>query len=132
MFIWSIKRQDELSKIDAKRLSNKIVFNATILKIKVSGNHEFGLLLIKIDSSNVLQFSKGDLKEKFPYRIEGKKAEIYARFSTLKVGDTIQLVSNEQVFYYYSHLKTKVPVGDISLIRDWNNLRFIDNNTAFK
>jgi hypothetical protein len=85
-------------------LRNNIVFSGRISKIKISSNHNFGILFLQI--GNITNFLKNQHQKnkKFPYLIIDRAAEVYTKIPNgILVGDSVSVVSNNEIIYYYNN-----------------------------
>ncbi len=88
-----------------KVLHNNVLIFGTILKIKKSDNHNFGIYYFKVDSTNNTQYDKRN--KLIPYKIVGGYGEVY-RIVDMgdKPGFKIVINSNEEkVTTYYEGKK---------------------------
>ncbi len=129
-FYINFKANEEESKENETLMSNNIEFEGIVTNTKVTGNHSFGIIELKLSKSNISEFNKKTKIGIYPYKIEGNVAEIYCTVSTeRKKGDTVKVVSNEQTVYY-NYEKSK-EMGSLYIVSDSYNIDFVKNNTGF-
>jgi hypothetical protein len=122
--------KEELRKSNVL-LTNNVEFEGHITGFDRSGNHDFGVIRIKVMKSNVQEFNRSQQDTFFPYRIKGNLAEIYCIADyTSNNGDSIRVVSNEQTIYF--NPQNSKEQGDLYLISEPLNLRYIQKHTVFK
>ena len=86
---------------------------------------------IDITHSNVNYFCSRLKEGSYPYKIIGKKGEIYLPiYIERKIGDKIKLISNEETIYYYGKLSNDE--GDIYIITNPIDINFIKDNSELK
>ncbi|CAI9679225.1 hypothetical protein HZQ11_00035 [Elizabethkingia anophelis] len=114
-----------------KVLQNKIIVNGIVTNIKVSNNHNFGILTLNIVNSNIKEFKSQLSRGIYPYKIQGKVAEIYSYIPAgISKGDKVELNSDEQKCHYY-YVKTKEKFeGSIKVITDLTDINFFQENTS--
>jgi uncharacterized protein with FMN-binding domain len=128
-FIFFKVSKKELQE-NERLMKNNIVFEGVVTNTKVSGNHAFGIIELKLSQSNTTEFNKKINDGIYPYKIKGNVAEIYCTVSIeRKKGDTVKVVSNEETVYY--NYKNSKEVGDIYIVTDSNNIEFVNKNTFF-
>ncbi|WP_066440500.1 hypothetical protein [Chryseobacterium sp. CCH4-E10] len=114
-----------------KVLKNGVTFEGVVTDIKISRNHSFGILTVNVLNSSVKEFSKKLNHGIYPYKIQGKQAEIYLPiFIERQIGDTIKLFSDKQVIYYKS--KKSQDEGEVYIITEPEDIEFVKENTIFK
>lgn len=112
-------------------MNNNIVFEGVVTNTKVSGNHAFGIIELKLTKSSVEDFNKETNDGIYPYKINGNIAEIYCTVSIeRKKGDIVKVISNEETVYY--NFEKTNEVGDIYIVTDSNNIDFVKKNSIFK
>lgn len=112
-------------------MNNNVEFEGIVTNTKVSGNHAFGIIELKLNKSNVADFNKKINEGIYPYKVEGNIAEIYCTVSIeRKKGDTVKVKSNEEMVYYNFGISKEV--GDIYIVTDSNNIDFVMKNSIFK
>jgi len=89
-------------RLSDKMMTNDVMLSGIVTDAKVSGNHAFGILRIKILKSNVRNFNPVSGKNLFPYNIRDKFGEIYHQVPyQLKVGTRAELDSNKRTVSFY-------------------------------
>jgi hypothetical protein len=133
MVLWLNKCDDEAIEQSQKVLHNGIKFSGEVINTKVSNNHAFGIIYLKLKSTNTTRFIKSAPKAEFPYRIDGDKAELYTTIGDgLAPGDSISVISDSvTATYYYVKSKEKYE-GSIEVIKDPFNIEFINENQLIK
>ena len=118
-----------------KLLDNNIYFTGTLIYMKASNNHTYGIVRVKIDSSNVKSYYKQSDSFIFPYRIENDIAEVYTYvpiLSGLVYNKTKVIVdSNNRLLEYITN--TDTIKGDLFVYDiPWETDRkFVEKNTIF-
>lgn len=116
-------------------LNNNIIVQGKVSNIKNSHNHDFGIILVQLDSANLKDFNghtTGDVI--YPYKIKNGKAELYVDIPyELVIGDRIIMNSNERGGRGYDNdtLSRKKGVS-VQMLSDYNELNYIRNNTDLK
>jgi hypothetical protein len=83
-------------------LKNDLYFQGTVLRVKTSNNHNFGILLLQLDTANKSRFVDTLKEGIYPYKIRNGLAEIYTNVADgIQKGDQIIIDSNKQKAYYY-------------------------------
>lgn len=112
-------------------LINNIEFEGTITKLRISSNHAFGIIELKLTKSSIEDFDEKIKKGIYPYKIKGDTAELYCTVSIdRKIGDIVKVVSNEQTVYYNPQNSTEE--GSLYIQTDPYNISFVNDNTLFK
>ncbi|KMQ66547.1 hypothetical protein ACM46_03185 [Chryseobacterium angstadtii] len=112
-------------------LKNGVVFEGTVIDIKRSNNHSFGILRINVIHSTVKEFSEQPKQGIYPYRIKDKKAEIYLPiYVGRQIGDHVKLISDKQIIDYKG--KNTEDQGEVYIITDASDINFVKENTLFK
>ncbi|MES2276963.1 MAG: hypothetical protein V4592_13125 [Bacteroidota bacterium] len=128
--VWQIqrKRGDESSKL----LQNNVVFSGKISKIKISSNHNFGIVFLQTSNAVNLPETPNQGNKRFPYLVINGLAEVYTRVPDgINVGDSIKVISNLETVYYCDNIKKKTEEY-IYMIDDPIDIKFITENTNFK
>ncbi|ADQ18104.1 hypothetical protein Lbys_2436 [Leadbetterella byssophila DSM 17132] len=122
---WCSRKSDEKTSESLEKLKNDVEFSGIVKNKFLSNNHGFGVVELRIIKSNVDYFNQ----ENFPYRIEKGTGELYSIVSSVDIGDTIRVVSNESSFYFnYENRNVK---GEIYMIGPLD-IGYIKKNTIFK
>lgn len=122
-------REKQQEKFD-KHLHNNIAFEGLVTNLKRTGNHDFGIIQLKLTKSNVKYFSDSVQEGIFPYRIRGDIAELYCSVNMYrKLNDTIKVISNNKLIYYNPLFSKEV--GNINIVFDTYNRDFVKKNTVF-
>lgn len=129
---WMRRREDRVENYSDELLNTNIVFSGRISSMKISSNHNFGVVFIDIDTSTIDAFHKILVNSIFPYRIAKKKGEIYTLIPDgITVGNKVGVESNKKTIYYYNKLGKKKTEEYIFLVTDPIDIKFIDHNTNF-
>jgi hypothetical protein len=113
-------------------LKNNVFIKGNVLSIKQSNNHDFGIILLDVDSANVKEFIDTLKNGFYPYRVEHGKAELYATISDgISIGDKVIINSNERKATYYYHKSNQRFEGFLNVITGFN-LEYVKENTSFK
>src|SRR5690554_946674 len=124
--IWNSQKtnSDEL-------LANNVEFSGKIVGLKVSNNHLFSIITIKIDSTTTKEFLPSGTQT-YPYRIKDSVAEIYHYTSTyLQKGTRVKLNSNQKKIRFYNRNSFMYEL-DMWIITEKENIEFIKNNTSIR
>jgi hypothetical protein len=114
-------------------LKNDLSFRGTVLSVKKSNNHNFGILLLQLDTTNKSRFVDTLKAGIFPYRLQNGLGEIYMHVADgVQKGDEIIIDSNKQKAYYYLKAERKHYEESISLINYSGDIQFVRNNTIFR
>lgn len=116
---------------EMKLLKNGVVFEGKILKIYTSNNHNFGLILVKITSSNKKTFKKRLPENIFPYQIKDSIAEIYTiiDFEENYINKHIKLISDKEKIYIIDQNKHIISSSGIRIQDGGDDAKFIKENT---
>ncbi len=130
MICWfNYLREKQQEKFD-KYLHNNIEFEGLVTDLKRTGNHEFGIIQLKLTKSHVKYFRDSVQEGIFPYRIRGDIAELYCSVSTdRKLNDTLKVISNNRLIYFNPLFSKEV--GNIEIVVDAYNRDFVKKNTVF-
>lgn len=127
LFILISKWNKEKIKSD-NLLINNIKFSGEIVDLKVSGNHLFGIIRLKVDSTNTKMFLPSDVNM-YPYRIKDSIAEIYHYVShDLKKGIKVKVDSDKKIISFYDRDIFMYDL-DMWIVTEKENIKFIRNNT---
>ena len=112
-------------------LTNNIEFEGEIIDLKVSDNHLFGIIKLKVDNTNTKIFLSSDINI-YPYRIKDSIAEVYNYISyDLRKGIRVKVNSNKRCVSFYNN-NTFMYDLDMWIITEKENVDFIKNNTFIK
>ena len=112
-------------------LNNNVCFEGTVMKIKKSTNHAFGIITLNHVTSSVNKFNKEIKDGIYPYRINGDTAEVYCTVSVdRKLGDSVKVISKNQTIYYNSQKSSEE--GSLYIITDAYNIDFVKENNIFR
>jgi hypothetical protein len=127
------KAEEKRSARSSAILKNNFYMKGTVLTVKKSRNHDFGIILLHVRSSSSKLFNDTLNKSIYPYKVIGSKAELYTIIPDgVKDGDEVVVDSNKETAYY-NHVKTKEHDEEyISIVNDPYNLDYVKENTAFK
>lgn len=126
------------NEIRNRVLYNNFFLKGEVLDVKTSGNHGFGIVLIRIDSINSGRFPDTLLKNGlqtaiYPYKVRYGKAEIYISSYPLKKGDQLILDSDKkELSYTNSNENKRLEKRAISVIIDPIDMDFVKENTVLK
>ncbi|MEO3404621.1 hypothetical protein AAFN85_12010 [Mucilaginibacter sp. CAU 1740] len=133
MVLWLNKHNDEDIAKSEKLLHNGIKFSGEVINTKVSNNHAFGIIYLKLKSTNTTKFIKSAPKAEFPYRINGDKAELYTTIGDgLAPGDSISVISDSVRAIFYQLKSRQKYESFIEVIKDPFNIEFINDNNFIK
>jgi hypothetical protein len=126
----SIKEEKKLDKL----LDNGIVFSGTVIYTKASKNHSYGIVRIKLDSSNVKEYAKFSDEYLFPYRIKDSIAEVYCTVPRREL-----LIYKKSKVYINSNMRDlefitgkKKFKGTLQVSTEQLNMRYVKKHTIFK
>ncbi|GAB3517335.1 hypothetical protein GCM10027442_36470 [Emticicia fontis] len=131
MVCWQIFSYKAQQKKFDKYLHNNIEFEGLVTDLKRTNNHSFGIMQLKLLSTNVEYFNDSVPEGIFPYRIQGDIAEVYGTVSyERKLNDTLKIVSNERRIYINSFSSKET--SDLTIIYDFNDRAFVRKNSILK
>ena len=131
IIFWYKKSSEKEIQNSKNALSNNVIFKGKINYLKISENHAFGIIGLEITESNIKNFEKKLGKKIFPYKIRNSYAEIYATVNIeRKNGEIVEVVSDSSTIYYNPQNTNEL--GDLFLISDPINIKFIKENTKIK
>lgn len=117
-----------------KLLDNGIVFSGTVIYTKASKNHSYGIVRIKLDSSNVKEYAKFSDEYLFPYRIKDSIAEVYCTVPRREL-----LIYKKSKVYINSNMRDlefitgkKKFKGTLQVSTEQLNMRYVKKHTIFK
>ena len=119
-------------------LHNNFFLKGKVLNVKTSGNHGFGIVLIRIDSINPGIFpdtllKNGLQKAIYPYKVRYGKAEIYISSYAFKKGDEVTLDSDKKEVTYVNANKNKhSEKTGLKIIIDPVDIDFVKENAILK
>ncbi|RKS26192.1 hypothetical protein CLV94_1249 [Flavobacterium endophyticum] len=123
------KNSDKEKKV-SHLMSNNIKFSGIITDLKISKNHTFGVITLKINETNDKKFNP-IINEKylFPYAIKDSVAEIYTTVSDiLKRGDSVKVDSdNKEVVF--SNKNGILYLGQIYITSVKRDIEFVKENS---
>lgn len=123
----------ESEKVD-KLLNNGIIFYGTIIYTNASYNHSYGIVRIKIDSSNVKEYSQLSDNYLFPYRIKDSIAEIYCTvpsYDEIEYGKTKVYINSDLRKLSFDTGKLQFN-SSLYINTDDTNLMYVKKHTIFK
>ena len=131
MFKCSSKESEKVDKL----LDNGIIFSGIVIDTNVSSNGTFGIIRIKIDSSNVKEYSQLSDNYLFPYRIKDSIAEVYC-YVPLHQGITLgitrlKLESNMRFIELFINDKKTIE-SNLFINTSERNLKYVKKHTIFK
>ena len=133
LIIVSILNKNDWRKdkaISDSLMSNNIRFSGVISDLKPSKNHTFGVITLKIKTTNTQFFSPKRGTNLFPYAIKDSVAEIYTTVSySLKKGDLVEVDSdsNEVTF---SNADGILYTNQISILSEETNIEFVKKTST--
>lgn len=77
MVIFINKQSEELAKERDKVLNNNVEFRGYVIDLRISNNHAFGIIQLKLTESSVNIFNDSLKNGIYPYKIVGDIAELY-------------------------------------------------------
>lgn len=124
---------DKKSIIKEKNiLKNGVYIKGRVKKTIVSNNHEFGIILIKVDTANVKEFVGNNASDFFPYKIKHGFAEVYTHVPyNIQIGTLIIINSDKGIVSYYNKKSQHEYDSEIFLVGNWDK-KFIEKNTTIK
>lgn len=130
MFKCSSKESEKVDKL----LNNGIIFYGTIIYTNASYNHSYGIVRIKIDSSNVKEYSQLSDNYLFPYRIKDSIAEIYCTvpsYDEIEYGKTKVYINSDLRKLSFDTGKLQFN-SSLYINTDDTNLMYVKKHTIFK
>lgn len=112
-------------------IRNGIVISGIVVDYKISNNHDFGILQLKVTDSNSSSFNYKSDDFLYPYKIKDSVAEIYTHISTIQKGFKIALNSNEKTIKIYND-NDFLQELEIAMIYEETDMNFVRKNTIFK
>lgn len=89
-------------KISDRLIANGIKFSGIITDLKMSRNHEFGIIELRVIKSDTSKFLPSINERMFPYAINDSIAEAYDSVTyVLKKGDSVEVDYNEKVIKFF-------------------------------
>ncbi|WP_423735643.1 hypothetical protein [Chitinophaga caseinilytica] len=129
--VWLWSSLKEFRKND-DALNSKVKFSGEIVYIKVSGNHAYGVLGIKVASSNVPVFVDSISDAIFPFKIVNDYAEFYGTIIlAVKEGQQVTLDTEKRLIEIFDGEKL-ISRSDVAVSTEEANIRFVKTNTKFK
>ena len=111
-------------------MSNNIKFSGIITDFKISKNHDFGIITLKIIESNSENFDPIIDDKLYPYAIRDSVAEIYGTVSyNLKKGDLVEVDSNSQEVVF-SNVTGVIYSDQISILSEETNIEFVKKTST--
>lgn len=116
-----------------KLLNNNVFIRGEVASIKTSHNHAFGIILLKLDSTNIRQFVDTLRTGIYPYKIKAGRAEVYTHVPDgILIGDKVTLTSNSKsLVYYYVKSKQRFE-GTISVITYSDDVDYVKQNSVLQ
>ena len=113
---------------------NKFSLQGEVLEIKTSGNHSFGILLLKINNVNIGNFKDTILNEGiFPYKVKDGNAEVYGGIPDgIQKWDKVIVHSDKKRIYYHYVIGNRTYEGYTGIIIDPYDILYVKENTLFK
>jgi hypothetical protein len=117
-----------------KYLNNNFIIIGEVTDIKVSNNHCFGILSLKVDSVNLGSFTDTTMKEGiYPYKFKGNYAEVYFNIpGDAKKGDTIIVDSNKKTVFHYLVNGAHKVYNNLTIIKNPTNIEYVRENSILK
>ncbi|MFL9834100.1 hypothetical protein [Chryseobacterium terrae] len=113
-----------------KVLNNNIEFTGYVTDLRVSNNHAFGIIQLKLTESSVNIFNDSLQSGIYPYKILGDVAEVYTTISgDLDYNDTISVKSKE-IIYEQTESHPKY-ISGLNVIEDSGNIKYVKKKTFF-
>lgn len=126
-------------KVDEKNgiyLNNNVEFGGIVTDLKVSSNHDFGVITLKIAKSNLFIFNQLSPANKtmlYPYRIQNGIAEIYHSVpGGMSVGDSVYLNSKELLIKYFYVKENRQYTGRLRMVNSGRDANFVNENSTLK
>jgi hypothetical protein len=118
-------------KRDEKLIRNGIVFSGIVEDYKISNNHCFGILKLKITESNRPFFECKSKKIFYPYKIKDTIAEIYIHICDIQNGFKVKLNSNNKTVTVLKGNDILQEL-EIAMVHEDTDINFARKNTIFK
>ncbi|SEW53521.1 hypothetical protein [Chitinophaga arvensicola] len=114
------------------RILNHVKFSGEIVWLKASGNHDYGIIGIKVSSASINEFYDSIKGAIFPYRLRGEYAEFYGYVPfKAKIGNKIILDSDKRMMDIYDN-DTLIIRTDVEVSFEERNMKFVRKNSKFK
>lgn len=112
-------------------MNNNVIFKGYVIDYRVSNNHRFGIIQLKLTESSVNIFSDSLQNGIYPYKIFGDIAELYTTIGDLDYNDTITVKSKSQKIIYEATREYPKYVSELNVIEDSENIKFVKKKTFF-
>jgi hypothetical protein len=130
IFVFLGNGSPEYKRADA-RLHNHVQFSGAIVSLNRSGNHAYGIIGIKVLSTNTNECCDTIKGYLFPYRLSGEYAEFYGYVPNVaEVGDSIVLDSDKKVMDIYAN-DSLIAKTDVGLSSEESNIKFVSRHSRF-
>jgi hypothetical protein len=131
IFVWFKLSAIEHDKY-APLMLNQVRFSGQIVSLNPSRNHRFGIVGIKLQSTNSDKIAKTKDSILFPYRIEDHYAEVYCYVPYIaRIGDSIKLDSDKRLLEVLRN-DSVIDSARVDINFDRTNIDFVNRNTKFK
>jgi hypothetical protein len=113
-------------------LKNDVFFEGRVWDIKTSNNHSFGIIVLNLDTANVNDFLNSLKIGIYPYKIKGKKAELYTFIPDgIVKGNRIGVNSNNAEYYFITKANQRFK-GSLDVLTNNISIDFVKENTTFR
>jgi hypothetical protein len=130
--LWLIE-VTQMSDLDEKYFANNLYIKGKILNSKISDNHCFGIILVKIDSINQKWENLTFNKKIFPVFVRDSLVEYYCPiYENRKVGQTLEMILKNKSIYKRDSNNNIFSFSDIYFVSSCNNISFIKNNSLLQ
>ncbi|QNK62557.1 hypothetical protein H7F33_18790 [Pedobacter sp. PAMC26386] len=101
---------------------------------KISGNHSFGVLLLKVDSVEKGKFIDTLLKQGiYPYKIRGGMAEVYTCVPyNIQKGTKVVVDSDKKTVFYHYIVENKDYKGNLLVVENPYDIEYANAHAIFK
>jgi hypothetical protein len=114
-----------------KVLNNNVTFKGYVIDYRVSNNHRFGVIQLKLTESSVKIFNDSLQNGIYPYKIFGDIAEMYMTIGDLDYDDTIAVKLKSQEIIYEATKDHPKYISELNVIKDSENIKFVKKKTFF-
>lgn len=123
---------EEAARKRDKVLNNNVSFKGYVVDYRVSNNHRFGIIQLKLTESSVNIFNDSLQSGIYPYKILGDVAEVYTTISgDLDYYDTISVKSKSEEIIYEQTKSHPKYISELNVIEDSGDIKYVKKKTLF-
>ena len=129
-FFVSGKQSNKINKIGLSKAN--LIFSGIVTDVdEVQGYNGYGIIKMKIISSNIKEYDPRDSIEFYYCLIKHGRAEVYGHAFTNMIGDTLNIDTQKRLMSIGSK-GNESDEGSISINPDKNYYQYIRNKSEFK